>query len=106
MFKKIPPKVHLSGGSVIGTGYPVVTKVEKGKLVHYEPIPSLDACPPLGSPEHYSLDAQLEAGIPIQEVNSNLLPPTGDFAAAFNKLSERVTKLEETKFEENHEDTE
>lgn len=100
MFKKTPPDVRLCGGSVVGTGYPVLSKVEKENRIYYEPLPSADACPSLGSPGNYSLDAQIEAGIPLTAVNSELLAPTGDFAGAFAKLSERVTKLEEKEDEE------
>ena len=50
-----------------------LSRVDDGRNVRVIPLSSDRAYPPLPSPHNFTLDAQLAAGVPLQEVDSVLL---------------------------------
>lgn len=51
-------------------------RVTDGKNIKVLPLPADKAYPPMSHPDYLTLDAQLKAGVNLQEVNSVLIEPS------------------------------
>ena len=73
----------------------VYSRVSDGKHSSVKLVPSSVAYPPLPPSSNFTLDAQLRAGVPLTEVNSQLLDtPQSQVNSLLNDFIEDVDKLE------------
>lgn len=97
MFKKIPPAYHMSGcsGGLVTTQ---IKKLDVNGITRVEKVLSdpKDVYPDLPAPENFSLKAQIESGVQLQEVNSNLLSPSSsDVQRASQQLETKLNSSDD-----------
>lgn len=91
MFKKTPPNYRPSSGTIFSDH--VVTSVVDGSTIAIHQEKSIDEIyPTLPSPDNFSLDAQLSAGVDLQQVNSTILTSTPSMADVDAILSRETNK--------------
>lgn len=92
-FKKTPYRVRFSSGGMC-VMYDVPVPNENAELVGYSPqfVPVRDAFPDDNDipVENFTLEKQLQSGIPLQEINSVIL---GDRYKAASYLEKQLDKI-------------
>lgn len=92
-FKKVAPKVHLSGtGGSFGFGVETIENINGKEVVVTKS--SKDVYPEQSNPEMFSLENQLRAGVNLKEVN------VGTVVSDIDRQDEQLNKLTDEKIKQ------
>lgn len=85
------------GGTLVVFQSQRITDLANGDDVVYSDTTLERKCPPLPPPEHFSLQNQIDAGVPLKEVNSVVFGPSETDVET--QVSTRLDELEKQEVE-------